>query len=148
MGPCFAGKVVLVTGGARGLGKSVALAFADHAASIAVADIDGPKACETANEISKANQRSCVIVVDLCDKPSAERMVQQTVIDLGGLDILVNNAGVASVEPFLDISEEEWDRVFDVNVKGMLFCLQAAARVMKERGGGKIINVSSPASRM
>ena len=68
--------------------------------------------------------------------------------ELDGLDILVNNAAVASVEPFLEISEKEWDCIFRVNVKSILFCTQAAAWIMKERGGGKIINITSPASRM
>jgi NAD(P)-dependent dehydrogenase (short-subunit alcohol dehydrogenase family) len=144
----FEGKAVLVTGSARGLGLSVALSFAKQGASVAIADIDEVTAREAARAISELNRRACVITADICDQPSAERVVQQTVADLGGLDILVNNAGVASVEPFLEISENEWDRVFGVNVKGVLFCLQAAARVLKERGGGKIINVSSPASRM
>ena len=148
IGPRFEEKAVLVTGGARGLGRSVALSFARQGASVAIADIDEATARETAGEISKLGRRVGVIIADVCDQSSAEGVVQRTVTELGGLDILVNNAGVASVEPFLEISENEWDRVFSVNAKGVLFSLQAAARVMKERGGGKIINVSSPASRM
>jgi 3-oxoacyl-[acyl-carrier protein] reductase len=148
MNHSFSGKTVLVTGGARGLGRSVALAFAKQGANVAIADIDGPTALQTARSLSELNQRICVIATDICSHESAKSTVRQTVADLGGLDILVNNAAVASVEPFLEISESEWDRIFSVNVKAVLFCTQAAAWVMKERGGGKIINVTSPASRM
>jgi len=145
---CFAGKVILVTGGASGLGRSVALSFARQGASVAIADMDAQKARETACAVAEFGHATCVIEADVCDQLTADRIVRCTVDELGTLDILVNNAGVASVEPFLEISENEWDRVFNVNVKGLLFCLQAAASVMKSRGGGKIINVSSPASRM
>ena len=148
LGSCFRGKVVLVTGGARGLGRSVALSFARQEASVAIADINAQKAEETARAVAEFGHPTCVIEADVCNQPTADRIVQRTVDELGTLDILVNNAGVASVEPFLEISENEWDRVFAVNVKGLLFCLQAPAVVMQNRGGGKIIKVSSPASRM
>ncbi len=133
MNESFEGKTVLVTGGARGLGRSVAIAFAQQGAKVAVADLDEPTALQTTSTISNLNRNTCLIVVDLCDDESAKRAVHQTVKQLGGLDILVNNAAVASVEPFLEISESEWDRVFSVNVKGVIFCLQATASVMKGR---------------
>jgi NAD(P)-dependent dehydrogenase (short-subunit alcohol dehydrogenase family) len=144
----FQGKSVLVTGGARGLGRAVALAFARKGAAVAVADLHGPEACETAREVLSLGARACVIECDISERDAAARMVSRTVEELGSLDVLVNNAATWSVEPFLEITESEWDRVFRVNVKGLLFCLQAAARYMQQNGGGAIINVSSPASRM
>ncbi len=144
----FQGKTVLVTGGAQGLGRAVALAFARKGAAVAIADLDSGKACETAREVLDAGVRACVIEGDISESDAPASMVSRTVQELGSLDVLVNNAGTWSVEPFLEITESEWDRVFRVNVKGLLLCLQAAARHMRQNGGGAIINVSSPASRM
>lgn len=140
--------VVLVTGAGRGLGRAVALAFAKRGSSVALADIDNESACAAAREVQALGVRACTITVDLSQAAESQRAVEHTIAQLGGLDVLINNAGTASVEPLLEITEAEWDRIFAVNVKGVLFCLQAAARYMKGNGGGRIINVSSPASRM
>jgi NAD(P)-dependent dehydrogenase (short-subunit alcohol dehydrogenase family) len=86
--------------------------------------------------------------VDISEPGMAEKIVRGAVQQLGGLHVLVNNAGTWSVEPLLETTEAEWDRVFEVNVKALFFCLKAGAHHMKQNGGGKIINVSSPASRM
>jgi NAD(P)-dependent dehydrogenase (short-subunit alcohol dehydrogenase family) len=144
----FDGKVVLVTGAAQGLGRAVALAFAREGAGVAIADRDGAGAAATAGEIKKLARPCSVIDIDLSVPDAPRKMVARAVAELGRLDVLVNNAGVWSVEPFLEISEESWDRVFAVNVRALLFSLQAAARQMMSNGGGRIINVSSPASRM
>ena len=144
----FKGKTALVTGGAQGLGRAIALAFAREGASVAVADLDERAAEEAASEIRKMSTPSCVICTDIGRPGIAQEVVRRTVDELGRLDILVNNAGTWSVQPLLEITEEDWIRVFDVNVKGLVFCLQAAARHMKQNGGGKIINITSPASRM
>jgi NAD(P)-dependent dehydrogenase (short-subunit alcohol dehydrogenase family) len=144
----FKGVTALVTGGAHGLGRAVALAFGRQGASVAIADLDEKAAHEVACEIRKMSVGCCVICADVSAPGRAYEIVGRTVDEFGRLDILVNNAGTWSVQPLLGITEEEWTRVFDVNVKGLLFCLQAAARHMKENGGGKIINISSPASRM
>jgi NAD(P)-dependent dehydrogenase (short-subunit alcohol dehydrogenase family) len=144
----FEGKVVLVTGGATGLGRATALAFARQQANIAVVDLNESAAQETANEVRALSRSCCVIRADVSGPGMPEQMVRQTVESLGRLDILVNNAATWAVEPFLEITEVEWTKVFDVNVKGLLFCLLAAARAMRQTGGGKIINISSPASHM
>ena len=115
--PWFEGKTVLVTGGARGLGRSIAISFAKQGANVAIADVDESSAFQTARTVSELNRNVCVIAVDICSRESAKRTVQRTVAELGGLDILVNNAAVASVEPFLEMSENDWDRIFSVNVK-------------------------------
>jgi NAD(P)-dependent dehydrogenase (short-subunit alcohol dehydrogenase family) len=141
-------KVVLVTGGAQGLGRAIVLAFARRGAHVAIADLDRDKACDTARTAAASGARTCVIECDVSAKGAAEQMVSRAVSELGGLDVLVNNAGTWSVEPFLDITEDDWDRVFQVNVKGLLRCLQAAARHMRANGGGSIVNITSPASRM
>jgi len=148
MRPTFEGKVALVTGGARGLGRAVALGFAREGAGVGIADVDEVAALDTASCIRELGRRYCVIAADISQTGAADTIVRQTGTELGRLDILVNNAAVASVEPFIEITEEEWDRVFRVNVKGLMFCIQAAARVMMQNGSGKIINITSPASRM
>lgn len=144
----FEGKVVLVTGAAQGLGRAVALTFAREGAQVALADRDAAGASRTAGEVRNLDRACCVIDVDLTAPKAPQRMVAQTVSDLGRLDVLVNNAATWAVEPFLEITEDAWDKVFAVNVKALQFSLLAAARHMIGNGGGRIINISSPASRM
>jgi 3-oxoacyl-[acyl-carrier protein] reductase len=141
-------KVVLVTGAARGLGRAVALAFARQGFAIAAVDIDAEALCAVVRELQFLGVRTCSVRADLSTAARAREAVERVVAELGGLDVLVNNAGAASVEPLLEITEEEWDKVFAINVKGLLFTLQAAARHMSGNGGGRIINITSPASRM
>ncbi|MFN8007296.1 MAG: SDR family oxidoreductase [Terriglobia bacterium] len=144
----FEGKVALVTGGATGLGRATALAFARGGADLAIVDLNEAAARDTASEI-RLLQRSCFVIQGDISQPGVpEQMVRKTVESLGRLDILVNNAATWSVEPFNEISEAAWTKVFDVNVKALMFCLQAAAREMRSKGGGKIINITSPASHM
>jgi 3-oxoacyl-[acyl-carrier protein] reductase len=142
------GKVALVTGAARGLGRAVGLAFARQKAAVAAIDVDGDGLAAVVRELQEAGAKACAIQADLSRADEAHRAVERTIDEMGGLDVLVNNAGAASVEPLLEITEEEWDKVFAVNVKGLMFTLQAAARHMSRNGGGRIINVTSPASRM
>jgi len=139
---------VLVTGAARGLGRAVALAFARQSSRVAALDIDGEGLCAVVRELEGLGATSCTIQADLSRADEAHRAVERTVAELGRIDVLINNAGIASVQPLLDITEGDWDMVFAVNVKGVLFTLQAAAMYMKNNGGGRIINVTSPASRM
>lgn len=141
-------KVVLVTGAARGLGRAVALAFARQRFAVAAVDVDADALCAVVRELQPLGVRTCGVPADLSSAGNAREAVERVVAELGGLDVLVNNAGTASVEPLLEITEEEWDNVFAINVKGLLFTLQAAARHMSGNGGGRIINVTSPASRM
>lgn len=144
----FAGKVVLVTGAAQGLGKATAMAYASRGANLALVDLNEPLLNEVAAELRKLGANSAVIATDISAPAAAETIVKETVETLGRLDILVNNAAISSVESLLDVTEREWDKVFAVNVKALFFLLQAAARVMKDSGGGRIVNVSSPATRM
>jgi len=137
-------KTAIVTGGGRGNGRAIALGFAREGARVAVGDIDMAAAETTAREIRDLGCKSQAIQVDVANWASVEKMAEQAWSDFGRVDILVNNAGVIGRIPFLDISEEEWDRVLDINLKGPFLCSQAVARRMARDGkGGVIINISS-----
>jgi NAD(P)-dependent dehydrogenase (short-subunit alcohol dehydrogenase family) len=144
----FKGQVVLITGAAQGLGRATAQAFARRGAAVALVDMNEAQLNDTAGELRSAGAECAAIAADITAPGAAADIVQKTVRLLGRLDILINNAATSSVESLLDVTEREWDRVFAVNVKALFFLLQAAARVMKDSGGGKIVNVSSPGTRM
>ncbi|MGC2399304.1 MAG: SDR family oxidoreductase [Acidobacteriaceae bacterium] len=144
----FKGQVVLVTGAAQGLGKAIALAVGRRGASVALVDMNEAPLRDTAAELRGAGAMCAVLAADITAPGAPSDIVQKAVSELGRLDVLINNAATSSVESLLDVTEREWDRVFAVNVKALFFLLQAAARVMKDSGGGKIVNVSSPGTRM
>jgi NAD(P)-dependent dehydrogenase (short-subunit alcohol dehydrogenase family) len=144
----FKGQVVLITGAAQGLGKATALAFASRGAAVALVDVNEALLNETASELRREGGKCATLAADITSPGAAPSIVQKTLEQLGRLDILINNAGASSVEALLDVTEREWDKIFAVNVKALFFLLQAAARVMKDSGGGRIINVSSPGTRM
>jgi NAD(P)-dependent dehydrogenase (short-subunit alcohol dehydrogenase family) len=139
----LADKIALVTGGGRGIGRTLALALADAGADVAVADIDLATAESVAAEIGALGRRSLAIHVDVTDKPSVLAMIQAVVDRLGGLDILVNNAGIFPIAAIPNLTEEQWDRVLAVNLKGVFLCSQAALAPLRARGGGRIINMAS-----
>jgi NAD(P)-dependent dehydrogenase (short-subunit alcohol dehydrogenase family) len=139
------GKVAVVTGGAAGIGLAIAQRYAAEGAVVCIADIAGEQARIQAEKIGG---EAFSIAYDGGQLESIRGMVQQVVQRAGGIDILVNNAAVVEIGPFLEIQESTYDRVFNVNVKGLLFTLQAAARAMIEKGtAGKIINLASQAGR-
>jgi NAD(P)-dependent dehydrogenase (short-subunit alcohol dehydrogenase family) len=144
----LAGKVVLITGAAQGLGKAAARAFGVRGAMLAMADLNEALLNETADELRGAGAECVAIAADIAASGAPQAIVRRTVETFGRIDILVNNAAVSSVEALLDVTEAEWDKVFNVNVKALFFLLQAAARAMKGSGGGRIVNISSPATRM
>ncbi len=139
----LSGRVALVTGSGRGIGRVLALALAEAGADIAVADIDYPSALNVCDEISELGRRSLAIQADVTQKQSVAAMMQTIVDQLGGLDILVNNAGIFPIAALTSMAEEEWDRVIAVNLKGVFLCSQAALAPMRQRGGGRIINMAS-----
>jgi D-sorbitol dehydrogenase (acceptor) len=142
------GKVAIVTGGAQGIGRASALRFAGEGAKVVVADLQAEGADAVAQEITRNGGEAFGIAVDVRDRGAVQAVVDETVRRFGGVDILLNNAGVIRITPFLEIDEEEWDLLFDVNCKGILWFSQAAAKQMIEQGrGGKIINVASQAGR-
>lgn len=139
----LAGRVAIVTGAAQGIGHALALGLAREGAHVVVADIQEDKAVETAAEIQKMGRRSLGLRVDVSILPDLARMVERTVQEFGTIDILVNNAGIALPTPFLETTEEAWDRIMDINLKSVFFCSQFVAQVMVKQGRGKIVNVAS-----
>jgi acetoin reductase-like protein len=141
-------KVAIVTGGAQGMGRAISLRFAAEGASVVVADLNLDGAEGTAREIEGAGGTAAAVAVDVRDQAQVQAMVDTAVERFGGLDILVNNAGVGRIIPFFETTEADWDFIFDINCKGLLWCSQAAAKVMVDQGrGGKIINLASQAGR-
>jgi D-sorbitol dehydrogenase (acceptor) len=143
------GKVAIVTGGAQGMGRAIATRYAREGASVMIADRNLEGAESTADEIrSGGGGAAAAVSVDVRKIDEVNAMVTATVEQFGRLDILVNNAGVGKIIPFLDTTEADWDFMFDINCKGLLWCSQAAARQMIAQGeGGKIINLASQAGR-
>ena len=142
------GKVAIVTGGAQGMGRAISLRLAQEGASVVVADIQQQGAQKVADEIKRADGKAVAVVADVRSQEQVQQMVDTAVREFGGLDILVNNAGVGKIIPFFETTEKDWNFMFDINCKGLLWCSQAAARVMIDQGrGGKIINLASQAGR-
>ena len=141
----FLNKVVFITGAARGIGKSFAEAFAKEGAKVVIADINIEGATTTAQEIGS---NALAVKMDVTKQESIDQAVNTVVDQLGGIDILINNAAVFTAAPITEIQREDYQQVFDINVSGTLFTLQAVAKKMIERGkGGKIINMASQAGR-
>lgn len=140
----LAGKRALITGAARGIGRVFAESFVREGASVVIADIDLAKAQESAAAIGKAAQ---AVHLDVTDVAMIERVVAH--VDAGGgIDVLVNNAAIFDMAPVTDVTLESFERVFAINVKGVLFTMKAVANAMIRRGrGGKIINMASQAGR-
>lgn len=139
------GKVVLVTGGARGMGRVMALTFAHAGADVAVCDITDAE--KTAQEIQDLGRRSLSIQADTSLRADVENMIDRIVKELGTIDVLVNCAAVSVRKYLMDTSDEEWDRIMDVDLRGYFLCCRAAAKVMIEKKKGIIINVSSLAAK-
>ncbi len=138
-------EVALVTGGRQGIGKTIALAFAEAGAHVAVADliaVDGQLQTVT-KEIQKLGRRSLAIQADTSKKTDAEHMVQTVIDQFGRIDILVNNAGILIRSSLLDMPEADWDKLMSVDLKGYYLCAQAAGRRMVQQKKGKIINIAS-----
>jgi NAD(P)-dependent dehydrogenase (short-subunit alcohol dehydrogenase family) len=144
--PGIAGKVAIVTGGARGIGRAYALGLARAGADVVVADVLTDAGAETAGLIQDAGAKARFVYTDVTDEASAQELVAETVQAFGGLDILVNNAAVyggLTFQHFTEIPVQLWDRVYAVNVRGVWLCAKAAAPAMRQRGGGVIVNQSS-----
>ena len=140
----LAGRTAIVTGGAIGLGRTMAEFLAAFGASVAIVDLDEAGAVKAAREIGSASGvRAVGLRCNVASVKEVQATVDRTVAELGTVDILLNNAGINVREPALDVSEEHWDRILDVNLKGMFFFAQAVGRVMVPRRSGKIINMSS-----
>ncbi len=142
------GKVAIVTGAGSGIGRAIARRYAEEGARVVVADMNAEAARTVVDEIVGEQGEALAVAVDVRDQAQVQAMVEQAVAAFGGLDILVNNAGVGKIIPFLDTTEADWDFMFDINCKGLLWCSQAVARQMIAQGrGGKIVNLASQAGR-
>lgn len=137
-------KNVLVTGASKGIGREIALSFAREGCSVAIADIDEAALGVVSEEIKSLGSKVSVIKCDVSKKIEVDEMITKTVSEFGSLDILVNNAGIFPFIPFMNMTESDWDKVLDVNLKSVFLCSQGAAKIMSD--GGRIINISSIAS--
>lgn len=138
-------RTVLVTGASKGIGRALALGLADRGYDVAINDVpaDTERLEGLAGEIVAKGQRALVVPADISVRDEARGMVSRVLQEWGGLDVLVNNAGVLSLGTVEDLTEEAWDRVFDVNAKGTFFVSQAIIPHMKERRAGRIIHMAS-----
>ena len=140
------GKTALVTGSSRGVGRAVALGFAEHGANIVVNYTSNESAAAEVVSVIESKGCSAVAVkADVADKAHVEALVEAAVQNFGSIDMLVNNAGFTRPAMMVKMSEEQWDQVVDIHLKGAFLCSQAAGRHMKEQKSGKIINVTSVA---
>lgn len=140
----FTGKSALVTGAGRGLGRAFALGLARAGADVAVTDIDAGTAGRTAEEIRGLGRKALALRVDASIPADASAMVAEVLAAWGKLDVAVNNAGISlPIKEALAITEEEWDRQMDLNLRGTFFCAQAEARAMIPRRSGRIVNIAS-----
>jgi len=142
------GKVAVVTGAKRGIGAEIALTFARAGADVVVGTrvVEDGQLEAVAKEVEKLGRRALAVQVDISRKADVDNMVEKVVDEFGHIDILVNNAAIAFWRPMLEVTEEDWDNVVDIDLKGYFLCSQAVAKKMVERGkGGDIINVASVA---
>ena len=141
------GQIAWVTGGSRGIGRAVALAFARDGARVALAAVHDREALEEAEkEIKAQGVDSVAMLADVARRVDVDGFVQTIIARWGRIDILVNNAGILRLAPLEQISEQRWDETLAVHLKGTFNCTQAVIPFMKEQGKGKIINVAAPSA--
>ena len=138
-------KVAIVTGGSRGIGEAIALAFGQNGANVVIADVLSGERVVT--KLRDMNRDCLVVRTDVTSFESVQDMVQRTLDEFGRVDVLVNNAGVVRIGLVEDFPVEEWDRIMDVNVKGAFLCCKSIIPHMKRQRSGKIINISSTSGR-
>ncbi len=136
-------KVAIVTGGGRGIGRFIAAGLAEAGSNLVLASRKVDTCKKTAGELEGAGVRAMGVKCDISIEEDVQNLVDATMKEFGRIDILVNNAGITWGAPTLDFPQDRWDKIFDVNVRGLWMLTQRTARIMKEQGGGKIINISS-----
>jgi NAD(P)-dependent dehydrogenase (short-subunit alcohol dehydrogenase family) len=144
----FKDKVVIVTGAGRGIGRSIAVTYASEGARVVIAEKDPVTGSETERMITSAGGTASLIQTDISDPAAVTGMIRKTAELYGTIDILVNNAGFGRWKSPFDLTVEEWDEVIDTNLRGAFLCSREAARVMREHGGGSIINIASTRALM
>ncbi|MFH1990412.1 MAG: SDR family NAD(P)-dependent oxidoreductase [Patescibacteria group bacterium] len=140
------GKIALVTGARRGMGRSHALALARQGAKVAVTDVSQEECQIVVDEIKSAGGEAAAFKMDVSSKADVDTVFDEVIKQFGRLDILVNNAGIFINKPALEMTEEEWDKTIDINLKGEFLCAQRAAKEMAKNNWGRIINITSIAS--
>ncbi|TFB08197.1 SDR family oxidoreductase [Candidatus Atribacteria bacterium MT.SAG.1] len=150
-------KVAIITGARRGMGRTHALKLAQEGVKVVVSDISEEDCQKVVDEIEKAGGEGLALKCDVSQKKEVDELVKKTVDKFGKVDILINNAGIAQFKPFLELTEEEWDRTLDINLKGYFLCAQAVSKEMAKQksparnashnnaGGGVIVNIASVA---
>jgi 3-oxoacyl-[acyl-carrier protein] reductase len=144
----FEGKVALVTGAARGIGKAIALKLAQEGADVVVTDVDLEGAQRVAQEIEGLGYKAKAIQADVSQREAVQRLVSKAVSVFGQIDILVNNAGIIRRGTFLEHDPQDWEKVLSVNLGGTFNCAKEVVPLMVKQGGGKIINISSVVGKM
>ena len=140
----LSGRVAIITGGSRGIGKGIARTFIKDGASIVIADIREAEGNQTIEEVKREGADGMFVPCDVTDSRQVKTMVDQTIEKYGKADILVNNAGIGPPpQSVTEVTEEDWDRTFAVNIKSMFLCCKTVAPHMKEKQYGKIINIAS-----
>ena len=142
------GKVAVVTGAAQGIGKAVAILLARNGADMVVSDVNLEKAGETAKEIEAIGRKAMAIRVDVAHLGDVEQMVDAVLEGFGRIDILVNNAGITRDKLILRMTEEDWDAVLSINLKGTFNCTKAVVKQMSKQRSGKIVNIASVSGEM
>ena len=143
--PLLEGKIALITGGGRGIGKSIALAFAREGADIAITARTDAQIQKVAEEIRSLGRTCITVAADISKDNDVERCFQHALGEFGRVDILVNNAGIAIDGPFIEMKMDDWDRTLNVNLRGAVLCTMVALSDMLKRGEGTIINIASGA---
>jgi len=141
--PDFESKNVLITGAARGIGQAIALAFAERGADLALCDLQADWLEETAGRVEALGRTARRYAVDVSDAAQVAATVEAVQRDAGGIDVLVNNAGITRDTLMMRMSEEDWDQVLDVNLKGAFLFTKAAARGMMKQRSGAVVNIAS-----
>ena len=143
----FKNKIALITGAGQGMGKAVAFTLAQQGAHIAINDLNPTSAEETAQELQNKDINAIAVPANVTNKTDLQEMIQKTIDHFGRIDILINNAGILYPTKVIDIPEDEWDRVIDVNLKGTFLCSQAVLPTMQKNNWGRIVNFSSTAGK-
>ncbi|NHZ87037.1 MAG: SDR family NAD(P)-dependent oxidoreductase, partial [Planctomycetia bacterium] len=144
MGKLLKDRVAVITGGANGLGKATAFLFSEHGAKVVVVDVNKEAGDKVVSEILKNDGIASFIKTDISKSTEVNKMIENVAAKFGGIDILINNAGILADARLVKMTEEEWDRVISINLKGIFLCGQAAAKIMIEKdNGGVILNTSS-----
>ncbi len=136
-------KNAIVTGAARGIGKGIAEGLAKAGLNVVISDIMYDEAVSTAEDLKKYGVKTLAVKTDVSDINSVQKMIKKTIEELGSVDFLINNAGITRDNLTIRMSEEQWDMVLDINLKGTFLCSQAAAKEMMKKRFGRIVNISS-----